>query len=314
MMRHVSNLPPSPDSDREVLVLGEPPADGAPPDTTEIDVTHENDDGDGEEPSAAVPWGAKVKDQRVAFETACQQAEYIAREHGTTAYALERAAELLEDWPKYIPGGQLHSTQWYEALAEDDEFDQQLPYTVIPSQRNIVGAMDVLRELRSGCSEEFGALRKCPIEVRWFTRIRKQRGNLLTGTAKVVRLIDRDCYDGSAPEAPLFVVELSLAYWLIATPEQRRAAMHNALMYCGVKTNKSGGLVPYKRQPDVVGFVATMARFGAQTKEQAQAAVSVQAHPSTGDRLEAWDITRTGQLEMFAPYTSRALDEATKTL
>lgn len=229
--------------------------------------------------------------RREIFETALNEGHATRLRHGMAPVGLEQIADQIAEFPKYLYAGVLHP---HEASEQGHRWDA-------PWDQQDLGVMPVLQELRVCCSEDLGELREASLEVRWFSRLRKVRGKLLVGKAKPVPIQDRACYQGEAPVAPHFVVELSLVHWLVADDMQRRAMAHEALMYCGLRKGPSDQLVGFKRQPDVVAFGATLARFGLQDRETAQAMVAVKHHPTTAARLEQWEIPD-GQLELFEPY------------
>lgn len=223
-----------------------------------------------------------------------QEAEAIKRQDYGYDRAQEEMLEALSAMPKYIGAGFANAYN----LEEGDDLDG--PKYEGPEDQEWMRLTKTAQEVRALC-EEFEPLRRVRIELRLFNFKRKSRGRLLTGNARAVSVQDRACYAGGG-RAPYFQVEISLAAWMVSDEAQRRALLHNALMACEVKTDRSGNLSPRKRQPDVVGYSATLSRFGATTKAIAQAALSVMQHPTTPERLEGWEIEPDGQGVLFPAY------------
>lgn len=166
-----------------------------------------------------------------------------------------------------------------------------------------------LRDLRKGKSQldEVIKGRTFPrVEFEFHTRLRTQDGILRGVLASQTSVRDRELSGHKDPA--WFRLSVSLAFWLVATLDEKRRAMHEACMRCEVDKNESGVERPKKRLPEISSFAATAGRFGVGSKTEAKFWAALNSHPDTEKRVLDYGFGPEGQGELFdALETGKAL-------
>ena len=235
----------------------------------------------------------------------------IGKELGHQAGGIARMAEVLdEEVPKYLGGGFLLGIE-----AGDGELSRSdTERAVVPIEMEVEGLAPhgyMLRLIK--LLSEFAELREKCIQIRWSTRNRMARGVPLKAKAKPIGLADRMDWHGQH-EAPWFLLDLSLPWWLVASDEERAQWLHHALKQCGVRSTKNGSQSPFKRHPDMSAFTDTAKRFGPKTMEEGAFVFAAAGHPSYDAKVDLWGFDDAGQGELFSPYDVGSAVDVDKTL
>ena len=237
-------------------------------------------------PKEASPTAPKTNwgDTLVWLAWSVGEGRSIGGRMGNQAAAIVAMAEELDDdVPKYLGGGFLLGRD-----APDGHIRESDERCIVPLEMDVEGTKPHrhLLSLLARCSE-FKELRDKAIQIRWSTRNRVQRGEPMKAKAKPVPLPDRMVWDGQH-EAPWFLLDLSLSWWLIADDEERFQWLHHALMQCGIKSTKNGSESPYKRHPDMSAFTMTATRFGPKTLDEGRFVHAAVKHEGTEAKFLRW--------------------------
>lgn len=161
--------------------------------------------------------------------------------------------------------------------------------------------LEVLARLRS--FPEFAAFATAAIELRWTSRPRFRRDALedaaRLGRTLVVSDAERGSWTGEGP-APWYRLELSIPWVLLAEAAELERALHDLLMYCGVRGEKPGK--PVVAKPDISAHAATIARYGVGDAREASVVAHALARPNALEELRAFDLDpETGQGLLWGP-------------
>jgi len=239
--------------------------------------------------------------RRLLFADALKEgAEQIAEfgDHGNPV-ALSNVATYLDnvlEVPEYVPGGFLNP----HGYVPEDSKDFEVVRWNGPEEQAALGILPLLHEVRVACWE-FALHRRVRFRVRWFARPKQARGKPLLARSRKVTPQDRACW----PEgdlAPMFDLEISLAWWLVSGRMERLRGLHYALSCCDLVENDRGKLTARIGYPDVETFVSTLARFGPGNREEAAALQAMVEHPQTEEAAKRYDFGDDGQGALFGPY------------
>lgn len=133
------------------------------------------------------------------------------------------------------------------------------------------------------------------IEVIWRRDTAKSKGKVLIGKARKYSTKERSLHPYGEEKAPRGCVELCLAYWIVACPEEReRLLAHELLHFEGSGENLR------TVDHDVTTFVQEQRVYGLGDTVEGRAFVGALNHPRTSVRLQTWDIEG-GQLSFLSP-------------
>ena len=239
------------------------------------------------------------------LEWAAAEGRSIGHQHGHQHTAISTMADSIDDSvPKYLHGGYVLGNREEEVEGVMSERLSGEDRIIVPPDLDVKSLSQphaLLISLMTRCSE-FKALRSKGIRIRWSTRNRTSRGAPRKVFTTPVGLADRQSWTGTV-EAPWFVLDLSLPWWLVADEEERASWLHHALMQMGIKETSSGAQSPQKRFPDMVSFISTVGRFGPKTMEEGRFLNEGNNHPRTAPKLEEWGFSESeAQGFLFSPF------------
>jgi hypothetical protein len=132
---------------------------------------------------------------------------------------------------------------------------------------------DVAEELIGELRRE---LRDATILYAWSTQEHKRGGRPVVTNVRKFSTLEQFLYTGDLTiDVPDFLVIVDRKSWLAHTSVQwRRAAVYDALMHCGTKTDTEGNETWTVRAPTVQTYPEVVKSFGAWTDELAETAES----------------------------------------
>lgn len=141
--------------------------------------------------------------------------------------------------------------------------------------RDLQGARSLLQETTTKYPER-AHLRGVPFEIRWRAGTWNRQGVVVFGRCGPTPKEYRECWTGPLP-VPLFRLQLSLAYWILATEKERARLVHHELGHCALDGDK-----PVSVPHHIEEFADTLARFGllSDSEGQGMAAIAILHHPS----------------------------------
>lgn len=204
--------------------------------------------------------------------------------------ALKRIFELIDQ----------HNTEDGQAKMAAKQLNE-LPDFIRPEKFSGVLDVDALPILAAHLERgEFFSLKHFPApEILWNRAIVKDHGRIVAGKVNLLNGKQRAGHALGADRAPHLQIELSLAWWAVADPQQRERAIYEALCCVEAKSTKKGWKL-VKRWYDVTSHVAVVKAYGLGSAREGRAFVAALEHPETPKRLETWELS-TGQLTFVQP-------------
>ncbi|MEL6348445.1 MAG: putative metallopeptidase [Myxococcota bacterium] len=221
-----------------------------------------------------------------ALEDAVGRAPNIESAFGSAAGGIDRMAKALKPLPPWLRERDL---QHAKRLSPAYLTDAALPDT------------HAMIELLLNTCEERDYLHGCGVHIVWWTGKKASNDRIVLGKAGPIAARERLTWPGNG-KAPMFRVQLSLAYWLLADDMARYRLLHHELGHCGIEETEEGKLKPIALSHDVEEFADTVMRFGVAGPEQAKLAAAINGHPTSKARARAWGIDLTGQQLKLFPW------------
>lgn len=249
---------------------------------------------------------AQARERREALEAGILEVRRLVDAEREKFAALCRVRQKLDAEPPEADLPRAESDGWVTwAAARLTEGDSEVPVPHWFTDEDLCAIGEdflsrPMRDLRA--LPEFKVLAPVVIAIRWTRKPVLRRDYLGTvdyhetrcGRPKVVQEVERLTWSGPGA-APMFRLELSLPWFLLAEDHEINRGLHELLACLGLRNGK-----PMLRKPDVAAFATTLARFGVGHIREAGAIAHAQAHPQHRALMQSFGVDpTTGQGMLF---------------